>query len=110
MILDATGREANGNGVNLTDRQMKKQMALNATIGDVNEIAHAHAVQAANHLGNQVPALLHKVVSEAIQGYHAALVVMLRAKGIEIAVTNEPPTADVPASDVAPSESEGAES
>lgn len=88
MILDARGHEVNGNGASLTEHQRKKLLAQNATVGEVHQIAadyaYQHAVQATNHLGNQVGPAIHKIVSEAIQGYHAALTEMLKAKGIEL--------------------------
>lgn len=74
MILDARGHETSGNGVDLTERQRLRMMAQNATLGEVNEIAHAHAVQAVNHLGNQIPGLVHSIITAAIQGYHASLI------------------------------------
>ena len=73
MLVGSDGREINGNGVDLTERQKAKVMKQNATIEDVNEIAHAHAVQATNHLGNQIPPLIHKIVGEAIQGFYESL-------------------------------------
>jgi hypothetical protein len=78
VILDSRGAEVNGNGVDITERQKAKMMLKMATLGEVNEIAHAHAVQAMNHLGNQIPALLQKMIAEAINaaltGYHQSLV------------------------------------
>lgn len=74
MILDARGHETNGNGADLTERQRLRMMAQNATLGEVNDIAHAHAVQAVNHLGNQIPGLVHSIITAAIQGYHASLI------------------------------------
>lgn len=78
MILDSRGAEVNGNGVDMTERQKAKYMLQAANIGEVNEIAHAHAVQAMNHLGNQIPALLKTMIEEAVtaalNGYHQSLV------------------------------------
>lgn len=89
-LLDARGHEVNGNGASLTERQMKKQMAMNATIGDVNEIAAAHASKAMNHLGNQIPGFVQKMVADAIQGFYESLKergMLLEPKALD---TNEP--------------------
>lgn len=78
MILDSRGVEVNGNGVDMTERQKAKWMAMNATRQEANDISHAHAVQAMNHLGNQIPALMKKMIEEAVSaalaGYHQSLV------------------------------------
>lgn len=73
MILDSRGAETASGVTSITDRQQAKLMAQNATIGECNDIAYRHAVAATNHLGNQIPALLHKVVSEAITGFYHSL-------------------------------------
>lgn len=74
MIVNAQGHEINGNGADVTERQRQKLLAQNATLHEANEIAHMHAVQAVNHLGNQIPGLVHSIVKAAIQGYHASLI------------------------------------
>lgn len=74
MIVDAKGREVEGNGVDLTERQRRKIMAQNATIEDVNTIAHQHAQNAMNHLGNQIGPFVVKAISDAIKGYHESLI------------------------------------
>lgn len=87
MLVGSDGREINGNGVDLTERQKAKVMTQNATVGDVNEIAHAHAVAACNHLGNQIPPLIHKIVSEALQGFYESLKergMLKEPKGLEL--------------------------
>lgn len=77
MILNTNGHEINGNGASLTERQMAKQMAQNATIGEVNDIAWQHAVKATNHLGNQIPELVQRLVNQtvstALQGFYESL-------------------------------------
>lgn len=73
MILDARGHETGGNGASLTERQMAKYRAQHCTIGEANDLAHQHAVAAVNHLGNQLPAFVHKIVAEAIQGFYESL-------------------------------------
>lgn len=72
MILDSRGHEANGNGADLSARQLAKYKAQNATIGEVNEIATEHAIRACNHLGNQIPGLIHHIISQAMKGYDDA--------------------------------------
>lgn len=73
MILDARGSEVNGNGASLTDRQMAKIRAQTCTVGEANDMAHQHAVNAVNHMGNQIPALIHTIVAQAIQGFYDSL-------------------------------------
>ena len=78
VILDSRGHESNGNGVDLTERQRQKLMLQSVNMEECNEIAHAHAVKAMNHLGNQIPglfkAMMEQAITAALTGYHQSLV------------------------------------
>ncbi len=73
MLVDARGRETSSEVTPITERQQARIMAQNATIGEVQEIASAHAAAAMNHLANQLPAFIHSIIKSALQGYHQAL-------------------------------------
>lgn len=68
-LINPAGQEIASDVTSLTERQLKKQMTHNATIGDVVELSHSIAVQAVNHLGNQIPTLIAQKLAEAFAAY-----------------------------------------
>lgn len=100
-LVGMDGREIGGNGVSLTERQRQKALSMNCTVGEADEIAHARAVEAVNHLGNQIPPLMHRIVAEAIQGFYESL----KERGL----LNEPKAASSEGAPNVPTDSEGDE-
>jgi S-methylmethionine-dependent homocysteine/selenocysteine methylase len=68
-LINPNGQEIASDVTSITERQLKKQMAHNATIRDVIDLSHQVAVQAMNHLGNQIPALVAEKIAEAFAAY-----------------------------------------
>lgn len=68
-LINSAGREIASDVTSLTERQLKREMAQNATIQDVNDIAHLIAVKACNHLGNQIPDLVVTKIAEAFAAF-----------------------------------------
>lgn len=79
-IVNPAGQEIASDVTSLTERQLKKQMAHNATIQDVCDIAHAMTVKGTNHLGNQIPALVEQMCTKMIAEAMAAFTQMLEER------------------------------